>query len=316
VLVVASMEVILKFLAAHRICPPLRLSIWSVTVSSLREVVVFGGKTFMGGIARITLYQGNSLLIGIFLGPASLAVFARALALVNCADQVLFQFARVLVPMASSAEARKDPHSLSQVVLVGSRYSNLLALPIVIGLVILGPAMMRVWMGPQYAILPVLSILAAGHLAAMAQVGPLSILQGINRHGTPALAALGAGVLSIAVSGVLLGVFHMDLIAVSLSIGISLTLVAILVTPHLVARAIGLPVLTYCVRTLSSAWLVIPFALWVGACRVLLSEHGLLQILCGAGGGGVILLLSYWKTMMPDSIKARILGVFSSGKRT
>jgi len=52
-------------------------------------------------------------------GPPALAVFARALVLVTTAGQATFQFARVLVPMASSAEVSDDPESLPQLVRSG-----------------------------------------------------------------------------------------------------------------------------------------------------------------------------------------------------
>ena len=315
VFLIALLEGSLKFLVAHRVCPSLHLSITSVTRRSLTDVVIFGLKSFMGNIARITLYQGNSLLIFAFLGPLDLAVFARALALVGRADQVVFQFARVLSPAASGAEAREDSKSLTEVVLVGSRYSVLIALPMVLVLTILDRALMRVWMGPEFALLPILPILAVGHLAALSQWGPLSILVGMNRHGAPALATLVAGVLSIALSAVLLSVFHAGLTGVALSIGISLTLATLLVTPVLLSRAIGLPVLTYAGQVLSSVRLVIPFGLWLVLARILLNDNSLLQLIVGLGGGAVVLLLSYWKLLMPQSIKTKLLAVACLGKR-
>lgn len=305
VLLVTLLEGVSKFIMAHRICPQLHRSIKSITPQSLRDVLFFGGKTFIWGIARICLYQGNSLLIGLFLGPAALAIFARALVLVTAAEQGVFQFARVLVPMASSAEASEDRQSLPQLVLMGSRYSNLISLPIALSLIILGPALMSVWMGPQYAVLPLLSILAAGHLVALTQVGPVQILQGMNRHGTPALAFLAASGLCIAMNSILLGVFKLGLMAVSIGLGTCLTLLSVLVTPALVSKAIGMSIPRYLSKTVSSCWLVIPFALWLLMVRGLMDNNKVLQLICGMGGGAVILLLSYWKTVVPPSIKAK-----------
>lgn len=316
VFAVCLLEGGLKTIVAHRLCPRLRLSPRLITKRSLKDVVSFGGKSFLYGIARITLYQGNNILITMFLGPASLALFARALALVVNAEYVVYQFARVLVPVASGAQARNDDRSLANLVLKGSQYSNLIALPLVLMLAILGPTVIRVWMGAQYAVLPLITVLAFGHMASLGQGGPLYLLQGMNRHGRPGIGLMAAGFVSIIITSVLLGVFHLGLMGVAYSVGISLTLLTLLVTPRLVAKAIGISTAKYLAQSFAPCWLVIPFALWLVLCRIVLADQIYLQLLCGVGGGGIILLLSYWKTLVPDEIKEKVSSLARLGRRT
>jgi O-antigen/teichoic acid export membrane protein len=300
-------EAILKWRMAHRVCPALHLSARHVTRESLRDVVTFGGKTFLGGIGQTCLYQGNSLLVGFFLGPAAVAVLARSMVLVSQANKALFQFARVLTPLASSAQARGDAGELARVTLNGARFSLLLAIPITTAMVVFAQPLMRVWMGAAYAGLPLLAILAATHFVSLSQVGSFYILMGLNRHGLPGLFLIGAAGLSLLTTTLLLAVYHAGLVGVALSIGCSVVLANLVMVP-LVARAIGLSLKKYILGTVpKSLFQIVPFAMWVVASRFLFAANDKLSLLVGLGGGAGVLLISYWLWAIPQEMKVRIL---------
>lgn len=302
-----ALECVAKIVTAYRICPQLHLSPRSVSKAGVWEVTAFGGKYFVHQLSRITLYQGNSLLIAAFLGPAALAVYARAMGLVNYADKMLFEFGKVLIPSASSLQAQNADVPLERLILHSLRYSLLIALPMILGLSILGASLMRVWMGPEYAELPLLTILAVGHLAAFAQTGPFYILLGMNRHGVPALSMAAAAAISIVTTLVCLTVFYTSLVGVTCSVGGSVTAAYLFVTPWVITRASGLSLWRYFLETVPGAVLaVLPFTLWLVAARLLLAPNDKLVLLAGALGGGAILLASYWRTAVPQAIKDHV----------
>lgn len=306
-LVAAVLDLAAKWLLARRIAPGLRLSPRLVTRASLRDVLGFGAKTYMIQIARIGVYQGNSLLVGMFLGPAAVPLLARSMNLVVQADRVLFHFARVLTPMASSAQAREDHAELARIALNGSRFSLLLSLPIVAALVVFAGPVMEIWMGATFAQLPLLPILAALHLVALAQSGPMYILMGLNRHGLVSVVGVVTAGLSLAASAVLLGVFHTGLIGVALSIGTAVTVANLVIAPLLV-RALGLSLREFLLETVpKSLAAVAPFVAWIVACRFLLVGHNVTMLAAGLGGGALVLLLTYWFWAVPVEMKAGIV---------
>ena len=316
VLVWGVVEGILKWRMAHRVCPALHLSARHVTRESLRDVTSFGAKTFVGGIGLTCLYQGNSLLVGFFLGPAAVAVLARSMVLVSHANKALVQFARVLTPLASSAQARGDAGELARVTLDGARFSLLLAIPVAAAMVVFAQPLMRVWMGAAYAGLPLLAILAATHFVSLSQVGSFHILMGLNRHGLPGIFLIGAAGLSLLATTLLLAVYHAGLVGVALSIGGSVVLANLVMVP-LVARIIGLSLRKYLLGTVPMALLqATPFVMWIIASRFVFAAHDKLSLLIGLGGGAGVLLLSYWFWVLPQEMKVRILRRCSLSQRS
>lgn len=309
VLVARIVEAGMKYAASRRACPDLRIAPKYLTRAGVWEVMSFGSKTFLNQASRVTLYQGNSLLIAYFLGPAAVAMHSRAMALVMHANKVLFQFGRVLIPAASSLQAADDDEALRRLVVLGTRYSMLIALPIVLVLTILGAPLMHLWMGEAYASLPLLGILAIGHLAALAQTGAFYALQGMDRHGIPGLATLAATVLSVIASYVALAWFRAGLSSVAISMGVSLTIVNLVVIPVIVARAARMSVGQYMRETAPSALAAVgPFGAWLAIVRYGMQLGDAATLVVGLGGGAVVLAGSYWKCVVPAGVKSRVAG--------
>jgi len=299
-----ALEAAIKWRMAHHVCPTLRLSVRDVTWDALIQQMGFGGKYFVSQVGKIGLYQGNNLLVALFMGPGTLAIYARAMVLVAHAEKLLFNFGRVLIPTASGAQSSRDHATLARLMLQSTRYSTLIALPLVMGLVILGKPLIRIWMGPAYAQLPLIEILAIGHFVVLAQTGGYYTLMGMNRHGIPALAMVLAAVLSIATTWLCLGVFHLGLISVALSVGASVTAANLLLIPAALTRASDLTLWQYFRNTLPGpVAAALPFAIVLLIGRLLL-RRDLLVVLLGSSAGAVVLGLTYWRWALPESIKA------------
>ncbi len=296
-----------KVIAAYSICPQLQLSPRLMTRSGIWRMTVFGGKFFVHQMSRITLYQGNALLVALFLGPASVAVYSRAMALVQYSDKVLFEFGRVLIPSASALQTQNDDAALNRLILLGMRYSLLIALPSLLVLTIVGDSLMRVWMGAEFSELPLLTILAIGHVATLSQTGPFYVLLGLNRHGVPALCMGIAAVVSISISALCVGLLKSDVTAVAWSVGGSMTLVHLLVMPWAISRASGLSVRRYLLDPLPGTLAAVaPFTLVLMLSRWLIAPHDLFILLVTALAGGLVLFVSYWHLVLPPDLKHRM----------
>ncbi|MDH3514778.1 MAG: oligosaccharide flippase family protein, partial [Gammaproteobacteria bacterium] len=134
-------EIIRVFLV-FRICPELRLNRRLVELRRTWEMFVFGSKTLLGGFSELLVYQTSHLLIVAFLGPAALALFARPLALVRHVFTFVQKFSFILTPTVSSLLAKGRQEEVRELFLTSVRYGAHLALPPILGLAMMGGAVL------------------------------------------------------------------------------------------------------------------------------------------------------------------------------
>ena len=181
---------VLRCVLAYRVAPGLRVRLGLFRWSEARQMLSFGGKSFATNMANLLLNQTINVLIMAYMGPASLALFARPMALIRHTRTMLDKFAGVIVPTASAYQAAADESELRDLLISGSRYAAYIALPMVLVLAIMGGLLLQVWMGERYAQGPVLAILAAGYLGLLSQVGAQAVMTGLDAHGRPGVGQL------------------------------------------------------------------------------------------------------------------------------
>jgi len=294
----------LTYVASHRVCPGLRMSLRGITRKSLRDVVGFGGKTLLVQLSRLFLYQSTSVLIMCVLGPVQLALFSRPLSLLAHAGRFLQQFAYVATPTASEMQARGEEGSLRSLFVRVTELSLALALPVVLVLAVMGTPLLRVWMGEGYNLGLVTSILAVGHLGALTHHGTICLLSGVNAHGRAALTLLIASIAGLATS--VLTVWVLDWGLVGAAIGMALCqAVAYVVISVMAARVVRVRVGKY---ARDATWRPVlanaPFlAVLLGARMI---EDALLSLCVGACVGGLVLVVTYWYLVVPEFLKQRL----------
>lgn len=310
ILCMRSVEGILKGLTARSLCPKLRLSPSLVTRQGLKTVFAFGGKTLMETVAKIGLYQGNNMLIAYLLGPSSLAVYARSMSLILHANKLLFHFGRVFAPSASHLKVDGDIRSLRGLILNGAQTGAFIALPLALVFGILGGSLLRLWMGPGYAELAVLPILAVGHFFAHFQVGTFYALMGMNQHGRASLTVLGFSIMSLVGTFLLIKYSQLGLFGVGLSTGLAVAIPYLTVIPRLVAATVDVPPLRYLRETLQTPILLcLPFAFCLVGARQWGGPNDFQILGCGLGIGGLILFPIYWRWVVPVVMKGKIKGL-------
>ena len=123
----------------------------------LRAGAGFSSIAFFDLVAR----QGSRLIVGRWLGAASLGHYTRATALAAFAGYPGRIVGRVLFPAMAQRQHRTD--RLEAVFLHGSEFLALLALPASLMLAVSAPEIVSVILGAQWdAAVPVLQVLAAG----------------------------------------------------------------------------------------------------------------------------------------------------------
>lgn len=301
---------IANIVAAHRICPGLRVRLYNADRTTMFSMLTFGGKTFVNGLSRSLLFQTNSVLMATYLGPAALALYSRPVALVQQLRTLTSKFAHVLTPVASEMQAEGGTQSVQDLAMRMARTGAALALPPVLFLSILGGCLLRLWMGPDYQEEALPAILAIGSLWAIASLPLQTILTGLNAHGRPALISVISSAVCAACCWVLLE-SGFGMTAVAACVGATLMLADGAFVTYYACCRLGLSFRLF----LRQVWVVplicvIPFGICLVLARIVMPP--LQALLLAFVIGGVVLGLPYWIWVLPTSVKTRLRRKWSS----
>ncbi len=303
-----------RVVLAYRVCEGLRLQPTLVRWTTVRKLLVFGGKTLVPSVSNLLLNQTTSILVLIYLGPAALALYARPRSLVQYLNTLVTRMAMVTVPTASSLQSEEDLEGIRQLLLKSVRYSLYLALPITLVLVVFGDVAMELWMGSGYANGLIPAILAVGYLATMAQTPVLMILAGMNAHGRVGAGQLVASLCSVGLNILALAYLKTELIGTAVAVTLPLTILNILYVPFLVCWQVRLEVRRYFLSMLvGPAIHVLPFAVCLVGARLLFSTDPTTGFLAGGAAGSIVLAVVYWRYVLPDRIKGWVLRYVGRG---
>ena len=298
-----------KYACAKHIVPRVRVRPRWADRPAFREIFGFSAKTMVEAVSKVLQYQVGPLVISTVIGPAALALYSRPRALILITTRFVMGFARVLVPAASAFHGRQNHKGLGDLLVQSTRYSMFLALPPVLVLVILGRAIMRVWMGDEaYADNHVLLILVLGYLPLFAQQATYHILLGLASHGLAGAASMIGALVNAALSIWFVGVLGWGIEGAALATAIPVFIVNVCVLPYAGCRAARLPLLRYLRESAVVPVLsIIPVALVLLAARVWLPDDAKTQLLVGLPAAASVLAVVYWHVVVPVDLRQRIL---------
>ncbi|MCK8516785.1 oligosaccharide flippase family protein [Methylonatrum kenyense] len=162
-----------------------RFKVAAVSLPHLRELVVFGTKSFVQGVSYRIETMTDSLVIGIILGPAMVPFYSIPANLVQYLRNLCSAITHAFMPLFSSLDARHEVEQIRQIYLVASKLMVGLVLPLGAGAVLLGPAFLTIWIGPEIADHSQTIILLLVLFLSLPLLNPFSsrYLTAINRHG-------------------------------------------------------------------------------------------------------------------------------------
>ncbi len=277
----------------RRTWPELHLGWRGARRAYVRTIVEYSSSFFVMNIAGRLETKTDEIVIGAFMSVGAVTPYALARRLSEITQILTDQFLKVLLPLASELHAEDDWGRLRLLYTTSSRLTLAIFLAIGCPVMMLAPALLTVWVGAEqapYAYLVVILTLAS--LLSVSQWPAATILQGMARHRLPALTALGAGLLNLALSIVLLARFGLVGVAVGTLIPTAL-------------ESIGF-VLPYALRTLGISvkellqTVVLPALLPVGPTLIVLALlpqaldlRSLLAVLVAAALGALTYVVGY-----------------------
>lgn len=300
---------------AHRVCPELRIRWAFANWKTARSMLQFGGKSFVPSVAELLLNQTVNVLIVASMGPAALALYSRPRSLVLQVRTLVFKMAAVLMPSASSLHAVEGRARMADLLIKATRYSAYLTLPLTAAFVIMGGPILRIWMGLDYVNGPLTATLSLGYASFIIQSPAIAVLAGMNLHGRPGLANLLASILTAALVAVVIGPLQLGLVWVALAATFPLALVYSIYVPLYACSQLKIPLGHYTREVLLKPLAtIIPYMGCLVAGRLLFPENALLALLTGGGIGSALLLWVYWKSVIPASLKNKLVGRLSKSK--
>lgn len=203
-----------KLIAAFRADPDLRVSIRLVRREAAGRLYGYGVWQFLLNVSRQINAQIGPLVIGALLSVAVVTPFSIAARLVSYASQFMVAATGVFTPIATGLCARDDLTRQRRMFLLGGQCCAAFATFTLLGLLLLGGPLLRLWMGSRLAegTTLLLAILALGEWLAMSQWLTGSMILAMARHRLSALANLCEG--AVAVTGMLLVVKAHGLVGV------------------------------------------------------------------------------------------------------
>lgn len=297
---------IVRAVIAYRVCPGLSIRSRNASSATIREMMSFGGRMFMGRVSGVLMIQTVSVMIAAHFGPAALALFARPRSLIRQAAVFPQKYAFMLAPAAAAFSSGRDPDGLQRFVKESTRYGIYLSLPVMIFLAVGGGPLLQLWMGSHYADASLILLLTLGFTAELVYQPLNNLLLGLNLHGRP-------GFFSVIASFCAIGFTYVGirsgggLDAVALAIGIPWSIVHGIYLPIYACRRVRIPILEFFREVWTGPLLcAAPFAVCLLAARWAYPTEPILALTVGGLLAGIALAISYWIWVVPPAWKHRI----------
>lgn len=239
---------------AYRVYPALRIRPALASRARLREVTGFSVYSAAIDWANKLNYQVDVLVIGAFIGPASVAVWAIAERIISGTQRLTNQLNGVLFPLIVDSDATRNQHRLQQILHQGTRLSLATVVPIATVLIVLGDPLVRAWTSPEMAAaVPVLQILAVAVCIRVGNATGNTLLKGAGQHKLMAWTNLAMGLANIALSIYLVGQY--GLVGVAVGTLIPIAFCAFFILNPAACRRAGIPLRHQIFRSvLPSVW--------------------------------------------------------------
>ncbi len=257
----------LDFIFALRLFPHLRVRREYFDFSVGKELLNFSLYAFVVSVAYRVIFMTDNIVVGLALGPVAVTYYAIGMQLPATLRDSVGNITVIYAPLAYQMDALDRRRSLLRLFVSGTRVATLCALPGIVGLVILGPRFLGLWMGqsfvgPSGAIAILLSIEV---LFSNLSFTSTQVLYAIKRHQANAWLSLGNAGANLVLSIILVRLW--GAVGVAWGTVIPAFIVEGILVPNYTARLLRVPPLTFYQSVLLRPALVAaPYGLWIWFC--------------------------------------------------
>jgi O-antigen/teichoic acid export membrane protein len=162
----------------------LRINPHFINKDSFKLVFNYTFFNFLMNISARVSLTGGILLVGILQSAYLVTFYSIANSLILYLHHLILNMQKVLIPKFSQLKAKNNDKKIIDNLYILTKYSNIIAIPIIFVYLFLGDTFIGLWVGEKYAILSgqILSVLAVGKLFNISQMAIETTLKGINKH--------------------------------------------------------------------------------------------------------------------------------------
>jgi O-antigen/teichoic acid export membrane protein len=249
-----------------RIYPKLKIIFGRPDRSTFTKLRNFSSYVFLINVAVQVTYYTDNLVVGAFLSPAAVTLYAIGGILIAYSRQIVSSMTTTFAPLASTFEAEGSHQNLRRLLIHGTRAALIVSLPIEVALFLRGHTFIRLWMGGQYAQPSgtVMQILLLSVVFSSANATSGGVVYGMEKLKRIALWAIAEAAGNLLLSVIL--VRHIGIYGVAWGTAIPSVIIELFLWPSYVCKLVDIPVRTYLWQTWFRTGLAaIPFAL---ACAI------------------------------------------------
>jgi O-antigen/teichoic acid export membrane protein len=298
----------IRFIFVGRLCKEFHFNLKVANWATCQEMLVFSIKSMLSNLPPILLLQSINIMLVSAIGPAALAVFARPMALTRQIKAFMTKFTLMLTPTTGSMQGAGDVKAIQSLFLSTTTLSFAFALPSLGFLFIYGDVILRYWMGSDYALWPLMMILAIGQLLPMAQDTSIRILMGMNQHGRISIYAFIAVFLIFAISLFFLGIHQWELTTAALLFVVPMNIVYGFLIPIYTCRQLKLSWFSYIQSSFMKPLIyIIPFLCLVSWSRHAYELNDSVTAIATLGGAGIATIVVYFVYLVPVKMQQKFL---------
>ena len=249
-------------LLCFRIYPRLKVVFSRPDRATLTKIWNYSFYAFLVNVAIQVVYYTDNLVVGVFLSPTAVTLYAIGGLLISYSRQIVSSMTTTFTPLASTFEAEGSFKNLRGLLIHGTRAALIVSLPIEAALFFRGHTFIRLWMGDQYAQPSgtVMRILLISVVLGSANTTSAGIVYGMEKHKRLAFWAIGEAIANLVLSVVL--VRKIGIYGVAWGTAIPSIIIELLLWPGYVSKLVEIPVRTYLWQTwVRTGLAIIPFAL-------------------------------------------------------
>lgn len=238
----------MQHILARRLLPSGYLSWKNVDRGLLKEMLFYGMNTFLYAMGAMIIYRASETIIGVFLPPTQIAVFATAAAGVLLLSEFLQAFTVAIKPAVSDLDARDDHTKVKLIAFLTQKYSLMVLLPAAAFLIVMGQEFLTVWVGNRFqepgtiaSMANILTILTVGYCMILSQHSNYLVLAGRGEHRIFGILTAVEAVLCVGTAVFTVAVLKWGLIGIAWSNLIPMVLVAGIIIPIYFNRKMEIP---------------------------------------------------------------------------
>ncbi len=217
---------------SRKLLGSLSVSLSSVNLGLLRNMLAYGVNTFLYITAAVVVYKGGDIIIGVFLTTRDVTMFAIAAAPLFMVSQLLEASVAVLKPAVSDLDARDDQDRVREISFLSQQYSLLLLFPAISFLILMGQEFLVLWVGNDFGGLGlVLAVLAAGRFVMLIQYSNFMVLVGKGEHKVFGVMAVSMAASAMVLGVVFVGKLGMGIMGMATACAIPMTVIYGVVMP-------------------------------------------------------------------------------------